>query len=680
MKLSSICFAGFRGARARVLLDLASGFVVVTGRNGSGKSTVCDAIEYALTGSIRGSSEHSEKGEGLHNYVWWRGDGNVPDRFVEISLVGDDGAQFVVRRTPSQLSITPAKPLTELLCHHSTSHEDPIRQVCRTAILRDEEITRLSVDLKEADRFEFVRGALGTADFTSAEERAREVHEVLNLESERANAGYATASARVADLTARLSRERTELNAVGDVAAAEESLRSILHADHGDLTVLTTLSERRSAELRLQIDALTRLFIRAKGVEEKRSKLALADRVLEVQRAQTALEDGTKALAAVEADASRVREALEEAKLGDPHNASLAALSEHGQRLGLLDGRCPLCGTAQSPEQFRDHVVALSHRVAESSAALAGLNKKAAEVSEKIARARVDVDRLSTAVERLRQEESLIQVEAETIETEASRLGVGDATLPLQRRIEAGIEGRRREAAQIEQSLSLIQASRRVDAVRSLEQDVNAARADVVAADKHMSRVRGAANKAKNAVDMVRRVRGEFIDEQLAQLEPLLLELFQRLRPHIDWPEVRYRLRGDVRRMLSFEIGNGLNPSFMFSSGQRRAAGLAFLLAVHLSRRWCALKTLVLDDPVQHIDDYRALHLTEVLSAIRRTGQQVICTVEDESLANLLARRLRSEGASSGMVVHMGYSSASGIEVQASTLIPSFPKNMLVTA
>ena len=81
---------------------------------------------------------------------------------------------------------------------------------------------------------------------------------------------------------------------------------------------------------------------------------------------------------------------------------------------------------------------------------------------------------------------------------------------------------------------------------------------------------------------------------------------------------------------------------FLFSSAQRRAAGLAFLLATHLSRRWCEWKTLLLDDPVQHIDDYRALNLVEVLAAIRRSGRQVIIAVEDAALADLLCRRLRS--------------------------------------
>lgn len=53
------------------------------------------------------------------------------------------------------------------------------------------------------------------------------------------------------------------------------------------------------------------------------------------------------------------------------------------------------------------------------------------------------------------------------------------------------------------------------------------------------------------------------------------------------------------------------------------------------------VKTLLLDDPVQHIDDYRALTLVEVLAAIRRSGRQVIA-VEDAALADLLCRRLRS--------------------------------------
>ena len=133
------------------------------------------------------------------------------------------------------------------------------------------------------------------------------------------------------------------------------------------------------------------------------------------------------------------------------------------------------------------------------------------------------------------------------------------------------------------------------------------------------------------------------MDERLATISPLLSELFLRLRPHIDWRNIEYRIRGDVRKFLSLSVGDELNPQFVFSSGQRRITGLAFLLSVHLARQWSALNSLVLDDPVQHIDDYRALNLVEVLSAIRMDKRQVICAVEDAALAVRPAEEQREE-------------------------------------
>jgi DNA repair exonuclease SbcCD ATPase subunit len=139
-----------------------------------------------------------------------------------------------------------------------------------------------------------------------------------------------------------------------------------------------------------------------------------------------------------------------------------------------------------------------------------------------------------------------------------------------------------------------------------------------------------------------RTVANEILTEQFDTVLPLLKELYRRLRPHSEWREVQVEFGGRVRGSLNFSVEGGRNPQFLFSSGQRRAAGLAFLLAMHMSRRWCRWQSLLLDDPIQHIDDYRALNLVEVLGAIRRTGEQVIVAVEDTALADVLCRRLRS--------------------------------------
>jgi ABC-type cobalamin/Fe3+-siderophores transport system ATPase subunit len=89
---------------------------------------------------------------------------------------------------------------------------------------------------------------------------------------------------------------------------------------------------------------------------------------------------------------------------------------------------------------------------------------------------------------------------------------------------------------------------------------------------------------------------------------------------------------------------------------------------------------VILDDPVQHVDDFRALHLVETLAAIRRTGRQVICTVEDPELAKLLARRLRASYVSEGKLIQLQYVPEAGISLLRQEDIFPFAKALLRSA
>src|SRR3546814_13424081 len=115
-----------------------------------------------------------------------------------------------------------------------------------------------------------------------------------------------------------------------------------------------------------------------------------------------------------------------------------------------------------------------------------------------------------------------------------------------------------------------------------------------------------------------------------------MAELYRRLRPHPIWRYIEYSIRGDVRRFLKLKVGDELNPQFLFSSGQRRATGLAFLLSVNLSLAWSRWRTIMLDDPVQHVDDFRTVHLAELAAQLVAEGRQIVCAVEDAALAELL--------------------------------------------
>lgn len=200
----------------------------------------------------------------------------------------------------------------------------------------------------------------------------------------------------------------------------------------------------------------------------------------------------------------------------------------------------------------------------------------------------------------------------------------------------------------MEHALFILEASSAIDRVTTLEARIATLRDQINEELAKFTGAEKAVEAARQIDNAAKAVANEILTEQFDTVMPLLKELYRRLRPHADWTEIGVDFGGRVRASLNFVVGDGHNPQFLFSSGQRRAAGLAFLLSIHLSRPWCRWQSLLLDDPVQHIDDYRALNLVEILAAIRRTGRQVVVAVEDPALADLLCRRLRSLGGDIG--------------------------------
>lgn len=171
--------------------------------------------------------------------------------------------------------------------------------------------------------------------------------------------------------------------------------------------------------------------------------------------------------------------------------------------------------------------------------------------------------------------------------------------------------------------------------------------------------------------DAARRAAGETLDLRLQRVLPLMAELYGRLRPHPFWQDIEYSVRGDVRRFLSLQVGDGLNPQFLFSSGQRRATGLAFLLSIHLSLAWSRWRTILLDDPVQHVDDFRTVNLAEVLAQLVASGRQVIVAVEDAALADLLCRRMpvTAQGNAARLTLGLGADGTSAL-IHRRELVP----------
>lgn len=652
MKLEFVELSGFRGFRDKVRFDLARGFTVLSGHNGTGKSTVLDAIDFALTGTINKFSVKAAKGGGLDEHIWWVGSGKAEEHSVSVGFVNDAEERFVVSRSrESGCTVQPSEILTRL-CSPRSAHKASVETLMQTTLIRDEFVAGLSLDLPEQMRFTLVREAIGSMVGPDYSGRTAAIFNAASTAKSRQDDRIKEIQNELGRTLGELTDARSLAERSADLSEALKIIESLPTSLPPGLAERVEAIQRLIVERRLVLQQLDAVRTRLKEVDIEVAFFSSANAQEQVEEARAGRERAArdKTLAderlalAINADVAQ--------KEGDEFATHISAILEHGEAVGLIEGHCPLCDAARTQREFaeaiagaRVRLAARGERLATTAAAVDKARSEVASAEQALAGANkryTDLEGRRLALER-----SLA-----TIRETYSRLGFKEppttakAAEELLFREQAGL-------VRLERAFAILETSNAIDKVKSLESRVAQLRERAEQEAAKLSSVERAVEAARQMEAAAKTVANEILMEQFDTVMPLLKELYRRLRPHADWTEIESDFGGKVRGSLNFVVGDGHNPQFLFSSGQRRAAGLAFLLAVHLSRPWCGWRSLLLDDPVQHIDDYRALNLVEVLTAIRRTNRQVIVAVEDPALADLLCRRLRSESAAVGRIFEL---------------------------
>lgn len=676
MKLARIRIAGFRGFREQIEIAVDEGFLIITGRNGAGKSSICDAIEFGLTGTLArfATDKSKEKGETVGDYIWWRGEGEPQERVVELVFRTDDGELASFSRRPGDPDGA-APGLAEYFC---ASHADPrpVEELVRTMLLRDETIASFSIDLPETERFAAVERALGLTGPMSREAIVLETTSLINARLGEAKRRYDGLRERVLQLTGDVAQRRSESTSSTILARAEADLRTELNIEEGVIdigSVQQNLAKIRAVGRQVELD-----YHELLEVLRHRDDINWHSVGPEAEAARRSAEKVEEEITLISATLEEVENVISEQERRANTNALWIQLAKAGAELGRVDGNCPLCSSSISEAAFSDQLARIERGLSQDADAYASalsrkreLEAALSDVRRRRDRAREFVTEIQRAVDgaNARVAELKVKVGEET--------GITDVTPDA---IAEWLGKRSASASRIEAALTVMATAKRIDRLTDFEEELAAVSVEAEVAASALSKLTRAAEDLKVVSRTIREVTKEVTDERLAAASPVLEELYRRLRPHSEWRDVSYSVRGTVKKMLTFRVGDGLNPKFVFSSGQRRAAGLAFLLAVHLARNWCRLNTLILDDPVQHIDDFRALHLVEVLSAIRKTGRQIICTVEDSALADLLLRRLQVEPLSGGAKIELRSDPLLGSVVQSHIRAFALPQNILLSA
>lgn len=674
MRIDFIELAGFRGVRDTLRLDLRDGFLVIAGRNGAGKSTVIDAIDFALSGTINRFSVRDAKGGGLEDHIWWMGEGDATAHYVTVAFVDDDGTPFVVTRDRTRGANVSTDDIVRRLSLSGTAPAPGVDVLIQTTIIRDELIAALSLDLPEQARFSAVRSALGAIAGPDYSKRTAAVLAATNALKDEQQKEIDRIQSELGRTLSALTEARSAAERSSDVAEAISVIRAVPElsptADDPQSSRRWVASERQA------IARLEAARLRSERLEARFDDLSsgrLAAQVSEAERER--------------AEASRIRDQAAQAldtatalvaaeRSADEYAAHLSALAEHGAIVGLHEGHCPLCDAARTQGEFDAGIAKARARLIGRGERLKSALDALDRASREATAANAQVDALTTRLEALSRTKEELEGELSAIRDvyiaaafEAAPERPADARLLLLERHE--------RVARVERALFVLEASTAIDHVKTLEAKVASLKEQAERAASRLSEVELGVENARQIDATGRTVANQMLEEQFDTVMPLLKELYRRLRPHPDWLDIEADFGGRVRASLNFVVGGAGNPQFLFSSGQRRAAGLAFLLAIHLSRTWCRWNTLVMDDPVQHIDDYRALNLAEVLSAVRRTGRQVIVAVEDQALADLLCRRLRSTAASSGHRVDLKVSPTGATELVGAVDVAPLPHQVL---
>ena len=672
MRLKSITIEGFRafGSTTEIVLD--ADVIVLQGNNGVGKTSLLDAILWALAGRIarfedRGSPVSIYAREGLAR--------------VELTLTGDAGDLVIVRATDGSKSLVRLRyrgeeaegaaaeqRLCNLLLPHLKDRAEAqaaLGSVLTRGVYLQQDLVRQFVEVDSAaERFALVSEVIGAGvvlELQQALEKSRNQWSRSTSALRRDDLDPLRArEARIEEQLARLSDGSSSGSADARQASEALHLRAVALLGQGRLGIqeppttpgsLDQLLKQLGAE-RARVE---REVASASSLAEELSSLAgsgpvdqarvdalAADELRiseELAIAEEAIEQEIKRLAA---DRERQVETADRAN----RMATLARLA-----LQDLGGRCPVCEQVHDVEHTQRHLETLiaastSTPVVPRDDMLNTLNAARTDLSRQLEAVRTESRGLADRERERKTRRSLL----------AARLG--DFDVNADGDVGAQLEGRRAETLAVLEALSeLVREGERLSL--SVLRLGELRRRDELAGEQAsiMARISALTRQAE-AQDRTHATAGLIIEglrgaalsvtqRQIKQIEPLFQRIYSRIDPHPTF-RVTQITAGLERGKGQLNVGildpdAGAQPRDagpLLSSSQLNSYAVSLFLAMNLALPSLKLNVTILDDPLQSLDSINLLGLVDVLRRFRAHRQIIVSTHEDR-LVGLLQRKLR---------------------------------------
>ena len=677
--IRSVTIENFRGFRAAQTLDIAAAATIVSGPNGKGKTSFFDALQWLLLGSVARLAGLATRRSGDYIVNRFAGptasalvlaDITVSDRTISLSRVGDHRSSVLEwREGPTVLTRQAAEQaLSSALLRDSTR---VLRDAVLTSGILQQDVVRAVLEDEPKNRYKHMAELLGLQEIAGFEDRAKSSATERDRLAQKARENLADSEQELRHAQLELARLEQKLLSQTEITQARTRLEAELatkaaafRLDRFPMQVADAIELRRAARtLSTVVDRLLAEDGRLQALEADLPEVDSA-RVSELQAVIAAL-GAQVAEARVLAESALQRQREAEKRAG--RLAELAALA-----LPLLGERCPVCDQVIDKPSVEQH---LDELLAEKGEDLPSFIAAVREADEHVATLEQELDSLLAEqgmLERASRQAQEVTAARATWLNQCSAVATGQLSLQpnLRQRVAAAsvdaLVELRSSADQLsalaDQLASLLGTGVLAEEVARQKTQLDTTRDRVLELTDVAAQLSREAEHAKTLATAATRAIASVTRNRFATLQPLVDDIFSRLAPHPAFTRLGFEMSVAYRSGVADpfvkdpESGVTGDPLLVFSSSQANVAALTYFLALSWAGGTKALPFVLLDDPLQSMDDVNALGFADLCRHLHRRRQLVVSTHENR-LARLLERKLtpRSPGARARVLRFTGW-------------------------
>jgi DNA repair exonuclease SbcCD ATPase subunit len=674
MRIIDLEVSGFRGFTDTARFDLAADAVIIIGGNGQGKTSFFDSILWAITGRV---PRLRVDDNGLRSLFSASGEMRVLLRLADrrgthYELTrSSDGYKQNVRFKVGENTFTQDAArlkLIESLWSGTTSAGDidtSLGSAYVRSVYLQQDLVRQFIDADdEQERFTVVSELVGVGKVTDLQlqlerskmawvkaynqrsEELRALSQKLSVaESQLAKLGSESASAGITDRWSDWWKNAGEVTGAKLESPAVESLEAATTLD----TAIRRLQAVFQANERNKQTAAA-LF---SEISERKQPPQLGNPeqfARDIQQDRSLIDSLREQLASLQSLAADQRRM--QVELREQHE-SFRAFAQLALR--HLGERCPVCEQTYDIDATRNRLrgvlqqQTLPLNTADSQAAISSIAEKLANAERALAAKQASFDAQ-------RQAHAAYVAWTASRDQRLNQLGVrfnkGEEAEPTLNVYIQDLDSKSKNLQSLmhageQLALSLAQATEQARK-QELHRDVVTLRENVSQITAEVNAQQDTERLAAQILEGLREASTEVVKNQLDRIEPLLQRIYARIDVHPAFRNVKFLTRFSNRRGRLFtsildrvtDISSQ-SPAVVLSSSQMNALAVSIFLSLNLGLTALPLEAVLLDDPLQSLDDVNLLGLVDLLRRTKDRRQLVVST-HDARFGSLLERKLRA--------------------------------------